>query len=50
MLLVNIPHVISWLMMYMANSVWMIFVANILFGLGVGLMEAPIITYVGEIR
>lgn len=26
-----------------------IFIANVLLGLGVGLMEAPIIVYVGEI-
>lgn len=49
MLIVNIPHIIGWFMMYNANSIWMIFLANILFGLGVGLMEAPIITYIGEI-
>lgn len=49
MMIVNIPHIIGWLIMYNANSVWMIFMANILFGLGVGLMEAPIITYIGEI-
>lgn len=49
MLLVNIPHLIAWLMMYNSTTLWEIFVANILLGLGVGLMEAPILTYVGEI-
>lgn len=49
MMFVNIPLVIAWFMMYNANSVWEIFVANVLLGLGVGLMESPIITYIGEI-
>lgn len=49
MFLVNIPHVIGWIMMYNATTITEVFVANILFGLGIGLMEAPIITYVGEI-
>lgn len=49
MLLVNIPHSIGWLLMYYSTTLWHIFVANTLFGLGVGLMEAPILTYVGEI-
>lgn len=49
MFLVNIPHVIAWIMMYNAATVHEVFIANIMLGLGVGLMEAPIITYVGEI-
>lgn len=50
MFLVNIPHVIAWIMMYNATTIFEVFAGNILFGLGVGLMEAPVITYVGEIR
>lgn len=50
MFIVNFPHVIAWFLMYKATEVWHIFVANVLLGLGVGLMEAPILTYVGEIR
>lgn len=50
MFIVNIPHVIAWYMMYNATTVTEIFIANTLLGLGVGLMEAPILTYVGEIR
>lgn len=50
MFIVNFPHVIAWLMMYNATSIRDIFIANILLGFGVGLMEAPILTYVGEIR
>lgn len=49
MFIVNIPHVIAWIMMYRATSIFEVFAANVLLGLGVGLMEAPIITYVGEI-
>lgn len=49
MLLVNIPLTIAWFMMHNASSVFEIFIANVLLGLGVGLMESPIITYVGEI-
>lgn len=43
MFIVNVPHVIAWFMMYNASSIWQIFVANTLLGLGVGLMEAPIV-------
>ncbi|XP_055307472.1 facilitated trehalose transporter Tret1-like, partial [Sitodiplosis mosellana] len=49
MMLVNIPLIIAWFMMYNATSVTEIFVADVLLGLGVGLMESPIITYIGEI-
>lgn len=49
MIVVNIPFVIAWFMMYKASSVMEIFVANGILSLGVGLMESPIITYLGEI-
>lgn len=49
MLLVNIPHIIAWTMLYFTTSVYEIFIAGVLLGLGMGLMEAPILTYVGEI-
>lgn len=49
MFIVNIPHVIAWLMLYWAASTKIVFIAFGLLGLGVGLMEAPIITYLGEI-
>lgn len=49
MFLVNIPHVIAWTLMYFSTTVWEIFIANVLIGIGVGLMEAPILTYIGEI-
>lgn len=49
MILVNIPHIIGWLMLYNATSLNEIYIAAVLLGLGVGFMEAPIVTYVGEI-
>lgn len=49
MLLVNVPHIIAWTMLYFTTEVYEIFIAGILLGLGMGLMEAPILTYVGEI-
>ncbi|KAI8437664.1 hypothetical protein MSG28_011914 [Choristoneura fumiferana] len=47
--LVNIPHLIAWLLMYYAWNVPSLFVANALLGIGTGIMEAPSITYVGEV-
>ncbi|XP_031639043.1 facilitated trehalose transporter Tret1-like isoform X1 [Contarinia nasturtii] len=49
MMIVNIPIVIGWFMMYNASSVSDIFVANSLLGLGAGLMESPVILYVAEV-
>lgn len=49
MILVNIPHIIAWTMLHFATTHYEVFTAAILLGLGVGFMEAPIITYVGEI-
>ncbi|CAK1545675.1 unnamed protein product [Leptosia nina] len=47
--LVNIPHLIAWVLMYCAWDVPSLFIANALLGIGTGVMEAPSITYVGEI-
>lgn len=49
MLIVNIPFIIAWFMMYRATSVVELFLGYGLLGFGVGLTEAPIITYIGEI-
>ncbi|KDR23065.1 Solute carrier family 2, facilitated glucose transporter member 6, partial [Zootermopsis nevadensis] len=49
MILVNFPHVIGWFIYYFASSVPMLYLSAVIMGLGVGFMEAPIITYVGEI-
>lgn len=50
MLIVNVPHIIGWAMLYYAQNNTVLFIAGVLMGLGVGLMESPIMTYVGEIR
>ncbi|XP_028041478.1 facilitated trehalose transporter Tret1-like [Bombyx mandarina] len=47
--LVNIPHLIAWILMYFAWNVPILFIANTLLGIGTGIMEAPINSYVGEI-
>lgn len=49
MLLVNIPHIVAWITIYYATSLQAMFTSAILLGLGVGFMEAPVLTYVGEI-
>lgn len=49
MFIVNVPHILAWLMLYYGSSKEMIFIAFGFLGLGAGLMEAPIITYLGEI-
>ncbi|XP_050680042.1 facilitated trehalose transporter Tret1-like isoform X2 [Leptidea sinapis] len=49
MFLVNIPHLVAWTLMYFANDLPTLFIANGLLGLGTGVMEAPINSYVGEI-
>lgn len=49
MIVVNIPFAVAWLLLYYANDVWMILVAITLMGLAIGLMESPVITYIGEI-
>lgn len=46
---VNIPYMCGWILLYYANSISMIYAAFVLHGLGIGLMEAPIMTYIGEI-
>lgn len=49
MILVNIPISMAWILLGYATSVQMILAAVFLLGLGNGLMEAPVITYLGEI-
>lgn len=49
LMFVNIPHLFGWFLLYYSTELLHVFVAIWLLGLGVGLMEAPIITYVGEI-
>lgn len=49
MLLVNVPHIVAWLMLYSATSVAEMYAAGIILGLGIGVMETPVVTYIGEI-
>lgn len=49
MIVVNIPSAIGWFLMYRAGTLWEIFLGVGLQGFAIGLMEAPILTYVGEI-
>jgi len=49
MMIVNIPHIVAWLMLFYAKDLTMLFAADVLLGLGIGFMEAPVLTYVGEI-
>lgn len=49
MMFVNIPYFLGWLKLYHANSIDDILVGFIMLGLAVGLMEAPVVTYLGEI-
>ncbi|GAB0097348.1 facilitated trehalose transporter Tret1 [Sergentomyia squamirostris] len=49
MILVNLPHIAAWLLLHFATSVPQMYLAAILLGLGTGFMEAPVVTYVGEI-
>lgn len=49
MFLVNIPFVAAWIMMYLAASATQVLIADVLMGVGVGFMEAAVLTYVGEI-
>lgn len=49
MQLINIPFVAAWLLFYFSSEIWHIFLALILTGLGGGLMEAPVLTYVAEV-
>ncbi|CAH1394917.1 unnamed protein product [Nezara viridula] len=49
MMVVNLPHLLGWFLLYTAANKVTLYSAAIIMGLGVGFMEAPIITYVGEI-
>lgn len=50
MFFVNIPHLVAWTMFYYSTTLGEILIAFALLGFGIGLMESPIVTYVGEIR
>jgi len=49
MILVNVPHLVGWYLLYTAGSPWMLTIASALMGIGVGFLEAPAMAYIGEI-
>lgn len=49
MMLVNVPYFFGWYLLSQASSTDEIFVGFVMLGLAVGLMEAPVVTYLGEI-
>lgn len=47
---INIPLFTGWLLLYSAQSLAQIYIAALLFGLSIGLINSPSSVYVGEIR
>lgn len=45
LMLVNVPFVLGWILIYVANSLNTIYAGFVMLGIGLGLMEAPIFTY-----
>lgn len=50
LILVNIPHLIGWLLFYSAKSMPQFYIAASLFGFGIGSINAPSAVYSGEVR
>lgn len=48
MIIVNIPFLVGWLLYAFSSSIPMLFAANVILGFGIGFMEGPIMTYLGE--
>lgn len=49
MILVNVPHIGAWLLIHYATKISQIYTAAVILGLGIGFMETPVVTYIGEI-
>jgi len=49
MMIINIPYCVGCIMISMAPSITVLFLANVLLGTTIGLTEAPINSYFGEI-
>ena len=47
--LMNISTIISWLILYKASTVEMLYLTSILMGISIGFTEAPLVMYVCEI-
>lgn len=48
MILINIPHFITFYLFYNSKSMWEVFAATVLLGFGSGFMKAPCSTYISE--
>ncbi|PSN40582.1 hypothetical protein C0J52_10777 [Blattella germanica] len=48
MIIVNLPFLIGWILYSVSHSVAMLYTTNVILGVGIGFMEAPILTYVAE--
>uniref|UniRef100_A0A1B6FHS8 Major facilitator superfamily (MFS) profile domain-containing protein n=1 Tax=Cuerna arida TaxID=1464854 RepID=A0A1B6FHS8_9HEMI len=46
---VNIPNLIAWIIIYFATSTAHLFISQIIMGIAMGFLEAPILSYIGEI-
>ncbi|KAG8336500.1 hypothetical protein J6590_043064 [Homalodisca vitripennis] len=49
MMFVNVPQFAAWLMLYYATTKLTLFAAVTLLGLSIGFMEAPVLSYIGEV-
>ncbi|XP_014259831.1 facilitated trehalose transporter Tret1-like [Cimex lectularius] len=49
MMAVTIPQFIGWIILYFAQSIEQLFTAAVIMGLSVGFMEAPAMSYLGEV-
>ncbi|BES98906.1 Sugar (and other) transporter [Nesidiocoris tenuis] len=49
MIFLQLPLLIGWILPYFATSVWQLYIASSIMGLGVGFVQAPIATYIGEV-
>ncbi|XP_031631811.1 sugar transporter ESL1-like [Contarinia nasturtii] len=49
MIFVNIPYAIGWYTLYQSSSLWHLYLGIAFLGLAVGLMEAAVVSYIGEI-
>lgn len=49
MMAINVPQFVAWIIIYKATSVGMLYTAVAMMGLSVGFMEAPVLSYIGEV-
>lgn len=49
MILVNVPFLVGWVLICTANTFGQLVAAQVLLGVTIGLCEAPLNTYYGEI-